>query len=423
MIRIAFYGNLCNNLFQICCGLRNFSSVDAHLFIDGGLGDLQQMPENDDHQLKRGYPHWIHPIPSTDPVKLLLAPWRAPLLKHLDNFDALVVSGYGPMLAQFTRIPSFFLTAGGDLTQWPFPFRYPRLYPAWRHRLGQVFRGLWQRRGIRHCEEVWTQPFGPFQNALEHLSIAREKISLQYFPLMLDTQKFSLLPLENLSGQARWLRLAHDFVIFHPSRLMILDDKERQHTGDWKANDRLIRGFAKFRRQTPHLRSVLALIHRPASRDMQIARELIRQLQIEDGVVWLRPTRSFGFSREELVELYSASDVVADDFGAGWFGSIVVEALSIGRPVVTYVDEQVMSQLYPYHPLVNARLPDEIAAALVHLSQQPHLRQELGLKGRQWVEEFHSYDGAGKIYSRRFDELAHRLGRLKKVTQPPFKAQ
>jgi glycosyltransferase involved in cell wall biosynthesis len=419
-MRVAFYGNLCNNLYQICRGLRQFTHIDAHLFIDGGLGDLQQLPENDDSALLAGYPDWIHRIPSLSQVELLLTPWRAPLLKHLGGFDALVVSGYGPMVAQFGRVPTFFLTAGGDLTQWPFPLRFRRLYARWYQRVGQLFRAFWQRRGIQRCAEVWTQPFAPFRLAIQRLSLEPGRVSVNYFPLILDTAKFKPRPLSTLSGQARQLRSDFDFVVFHPSRMLILDDIERQETGDWKANDRLLLGFARFVKDNPGLRAGLALVDRPASRDAPLAREMIRRLQIENSVVWLKPERPFGFTREQLIELYSASDVVADDFGAGWFGSVVVEALSIGVAVVSYLDESAMAQIYPWHPVVNACQPEEIASALQRLWDQPGWRQEQAQQGQRWVEEFHSYQGAGRIYADRFRELALRMN---KVSQPELKTE
>lgn len=409
-MRIAFYGNLCNNLYQCCRALRAHTSFDVHLFIDAEDGDHQQMPESDDSELASGYPDWIHRLPPIDRARMLLFPWTSPLIPLVAGFDALVVSGYGPILAQFVDIPTFFFTAGGDLTQWPFPFRYQSLYSSWAQRLGQLFRAFWQRRGIHRCREVWTQAFAPYRLAVTYLGLPKHQVSSTYFPLVIDITKFAARSLERVVGSARALREAYDFIVFHPSRLMILSDPSRRDTGDWKANDRLISGFAHFVQRNPGVKAALVMVDRVVSRDLQIARRLVQKLGIEDSVVWLTPPRPGGFSREELIDFYSVSDVVADDFGSGWFGSVTLEALAVGRPVVSFIDEEAMGMMYPEHPIQNARTEFEISGSLERLLKDTAYRLQCGERGCRWIQTYHSDGAAGSIYARHFQQLAERLG-------------
>jgi hypothetical protein len=92
--------------------------------------------------------------------------------------------------------------------------------------------------------------------------------------------------------------------------------------------------------------------------------------------------------------LYAACDVVADDFGAGWFGSIVVEAAASSKPVVTYVDETVMGDLFTWHPILNRRLPADIASTFLSLYRSKYLLSETGRISRIWFEEFFSSTAA-----------------------------
>src|SRR4051812_1068176 len=111
-MRIAFYGNYCNFYYQLAKALRTDSDLDIHLYIDSNA-DLQQRPESDEPALASGYPDWIHTGPySTLPSRV--APWRSPLIKALAQADLAVVSGFGPMFAQFAGVPYVFHTAGGD---------------------------------------------------------------------------------------------------------------------------------------------------------------------------------------------------------------------------------------------------------------------------------------------------------------------
>lgn len=401
-MRVAFYGNICNNFYQIARALREQYGWDAHLYLDEN-GGQQLLPESDDPELVHGYPAWIHVTPNS--VRYLLTPWLSPLIREWRGYDALVVSGMGPMLAQFAPLRTAFYATGSDLTIYPFSWRYQSLYKSWPKKLGQVVRGFWQRRGILRCTKIWANAYKPFTDALKLIGADSGRVSNIYFPLLLDIERFQPRRPEELSPLATSLRRQHKFIVFHPSRLMIRDEPLLRYTGDWKANDQLLRGFAQFVRSRPEVGAVLVLIDRPESRDMRLAQELIESWGIQHSVVWLQPPQQEGFKRHELVDLYAAADVVADDFGAGWFGSVVLEALAVGRPVINYLDPEVVPRFYPWNPIVEARTANEIARGLARLADNPEWRTELGVRSRAWIEEFHSHRGAVQNFVRGLREL------------------
>jgi glycosyltransferase involved in cell wall biosynthesis len=190
---------------------------------------------------------------------------------------------------------------------------------------------------------------------------------------------------------------------------MIQDDPQLKAAGQWKQNDLLFRGFAKFIKQSAHTRSVLVMPDRTQSNDITLGKRMIREMGLEPHVIWLQPPRPEGFTRDELIPFYSIADVVADDFGIGWFGSVVLEALSISRPVVTYIDENVMKRLYPWHPILSARTEEEIANHFMALYHDEKLKKEIGKRGRAWVEAFHSEEGTGPVYVRQITQFCERL--------------
>jgi glycosyltransferase involved in cell wall biosynthesis len=110
-----------------------------------------------------------------------------------------------------------------------------------------------------------------------------------------------------------------------------------------------------------------------------------------------------------MIDLYSAADVVADDFGIGWIGSVVLEALAIGRPVLSYIDEGVMRSMYPWHPIVSCRTPEEIADCLLGLYRDPARRQEIGQRGRDWIKAFHDPSHVSEVYCEAVRSLAGRI--------------
>ena len=70
----------------------------------------------------------------------------------------------------------------------------------------------------------------------------------------------------------------------------------------------------------------------------------------------------------ELVDLYSYSNVVADSFDKiGWIGSIVVEGLACSKPVIHSVNDEINNRLYGWHPILNAYTPAEVAEQIKEL--------------------------------------------------------
>jgi glycosyltransferase involved in cell wall biosynthesis len=396
-VKIALYGNTCNNFFAVARALRASSDIDAHLYIDHDA-PWNQLPESDEPSLRAGYPSWIH-RGRYRTVASRLWPRVSPLVREFEGYDLVMVSGYGVQLAPYVPRRFIFYVTGWDLTVAPFPFRFASRPSGLAEHASAVLNGVWQRRGIAAVSELWSQPFAPFVTAQRRLRVPEDKIVPRYFPIMLDTDLFRRDPSARESVDPNMRRLVHDhdFVVFHPSRMMLNAAQPYVDAGQWKGNDRLFEGFARFIAAAPEARPVLGLIDRWT--DRAIAQPLIDRLGIAQHVVWLKPANSYGFDRADLLPFYSVADVVIDEFGVGWFGSIVVEGLSMEKPVLCYLDEPVMKTLYPWHPVLTPRTPDEIAAHLTRLYRDPEERARLGEQGRRWAVEFHSIRHAAPRYA------------------------
>ena len=409
-MQVAFYGNIANIFYQIVKALREQSSIDAHLYIDF-QDPMVMRPESDTPSFKNHYPHWIHQGHYLNRTSMLF-PWKSELIKELGQYDAVVVSYLGPMFSQFIRRPTIFFVTGSDLTFFPFPKDFHFLYRTLSEKSTAYVKGFWQRRGIRRVSEIWTQPFSPYTNALEKLGVPLNRISPVYFPLTIDTQKFKnneeapSLKDKNIPQ----IGSTYDFVVFHPSRIMIRDHPSLKASGQWKRNDLLFRGFGRFLKQSGSKRSVLLIPDRIQSNDVALAKQMVVEMGLEPHVLWIRPPCPEGFTRDEIIRFYSISDVVADDFGAGWFGNVVLEGLAMSRPVLSYIDEKVMGRLYPWHPILSSNTEEGIVEYLMHLYHDRKYRKEVGCKGREWIETFHSEKIVSTIYVRRMTEICERLG-------------
>lgn len=401
--RIAFYGNIANIFYTIAKALRSKTEIDVHLYL-GSNTDLIQSPESEDPELKAQYPHWIHRSKKWDLISALYF-WKENIVKELAQFDLVILAGRGVVLTPFLRTKTVFYVTGSDLTLIPFYKRLRLVYPGSviKAIIGQVL----QRVGIKFVSEIWTQPFSPFKNALKCLNVNEKKIIDKYFPLIIDSDLFSLdksAP-QSSDKNIRMILDSFKFVVFHPSRLMINAHKELRDAGQWKQNDLLFKSFSDLVNIHGAKDAVLVMPERDVSPDVLTARKMIQELGIEKNVIWIKGDQRDGFARNELIKFYSIADVVADDFGIGWFGAVVLEGLSVGKPVLSYVDEKVMSTLYPWHPLLSNNTRQGNFNLLKQLYDNPDQRVELGIKGRKWIEQFHSKKSAAKLYLNQFARL------------------
>jgi glycosyltransferase involved in cell wall biosynthesis len=107
-----------------------------------------------------------------------------------------------------------------------------------------------------------------------------------------------------------------------------------------------------------------------------------------------------GYSHDTVLELVSTCDVVADQFLIGAYSRFAIEGMALGKPILCYLREN----LIPYNliwrdcPIVNTN-PDTLFDNIKKLYFDKELRNELGKKGRIYVERYHSLNYIGEQLS------------------------
>lgn len=389
--RIAFCGNVANALFPIVRVLRD-QGVDAHLFVDS-REPARWRPETDDPTLADGYPPWIHDGEWIRKMDMVI-PGRAPIIAELEGFDLVVGSGNTPMLAPFLRAPFIFFTTGADLTKQPFPIAFRGTRNGLLDMVGHAFLALWQRRGIRAAAQIWTQPFAPFLDALGRLNVPIDRVTDAYFPLIVDTDLFTPNPTSSPDWAAE-LRKNSDFVVLHPSRLVLDESPLMLRSGQTKGSRSILEGFARFVATGSAERPVIVLPS--ADRGAPDATKAIAELGIEDHVVWAEAPRPSGFHRTEMVHLYAAADVTVNEIGAGWFGWAALESMACGVPVVSHIDHDGIRQLYGEDwEWIHAQDANDLTERLRELAADSDERQARGRASREWIMRHHSVETAGR---------------------------
>ena len=299
------------------------------------------------------------------------------------------------MFGSFAKRPYFFFPTGYDLTGVPFPIqsRFHRKRGSLSDFSAFVL-AHWQRKGIRGANEILVPLYAPFSDAIDGIG----KISNQvgFLPLAHNENLFKAVESDEKEfSESKTLQ------IFHPSRIMMSEKKNPVDSGQTKHSDRLLKGFAQA--VNNGLDAELILVEQEFSPDRNAAHKIIAELGITDNVRWESSPNQNGFSWKELAGLYQKSNVVADDFGGiGWYGGVALEGLMSGLPVMSDIDEELLSELYGgiHHPFINVLTPSEIEEALFSLAD-PQYRDSVGKFSREWAIENHGRQKVAELFIQR----------------------
>ena len=99
-----------------------------------------------------------------------------------------------------------------------------------------------------------------------------------------------------------------------------------------------------------------------------------------------------GLDHRAAFERYRAADIVVDQLNAGWYGVFAIEAMALGKPVVTFLHEEAVRRTEEAFgvevPIVSAT-KDTLADVLRTLVESPEERARVGAASRAYVERVH----------------------------------
>jgi len=138
------------------------------------------------------------------------------------------------------------------------------------------------------------------------------------------------------------------------------------------------------------------VVHAPTSRQKKGTDwivEACKQLSVELDIVE-------DVRHDHAIERYRQADIVVDQLNAGWYGVFAIEAMALGKPVLTFLrDEAVRRTEEAYSvkvPLVHTT-KETLAETLGPLVESAEARRRIGQESRAYVERVHD---AGKVADR-----------------------
>jgi len=141
----------------------------------------------------------------------------------------------------------------------------------------------------------------------------------------------------------------------------------------------------------PIERERVRIVHAPShleKKGTEWVIEACKQLPVDLDVV-------HGVLNEQALERYKQADIVVDQLLRDWHGVFSIEAMALGKPVVTSLDEHAVRQTEEAYgikvPIVRAT-KDDLVEKLRPLVESFGERKRLGEAGRAYVERVHDIE-------------------------------
>ena len=130
------------------------------------------------------------------------------------------------------------------------------------------------------------------------------------------------------------------------------------------------------------------IVHAPSSRRRKGSEHVIAAVAGLDADLELVE----GLHHDAAFERYRAADIVVDQLNAGWYGLFAIEAMALGKPVVTFLHDKAVRRTEEAFgtrvPIVSATA-ETLREALRPLVADAARRRELGAASRAYVERVH----------------------------------
>lgn len=113
-------------------------------------------------------------------------------------------------------------------------------------------------------------------------------------------------------------------------------------------------------------------------------------------------------THEEAFEIYKNADIIIDQLLAGTYGVFSIEAMALGKPVLTYVDDEMIKTFPNELPIIRSD-KNTLGNNIRELIYNADKRNEVGIKGSEYAKKYHNYKknalALEKIYKGEYPKL------------------
>ncbi|MBA3348657.1 MAG: glycosyltransferase family 4 protein [Actinobacteria bacterium] len=149
--------------------------------------------------------------------------------------------------------------------------------------------------------------------------------------------------------------------------------------------------LARIEPAPPSDRARPLIVHAPSSRRRKGTEAIVAACEGLDADLELVE----GLHHDEAFERYRRADIVVDQLNAGWYGLFAIEAMALGKPVVTFLHDEAVRRTEEAFatevPLVSATA-ETLRERLRPLVASAEERRRIGADSRAFVEHVHDLE-------------------------------
>lgn len=132
------------------------------------------------------------------------------------------------------------------------------------------------------------------------------------------------------------------------------------------------------------------IVHAPTNRYLKGSDFIETAIEELSNVYNIEYLRVENMKQEQAFELYKKADIIIDQLRTGTYGVFAIEGMALGKPVITYVTDEMKNSLPDSLPIISAN-SQNIKMQIEYLLRDANLRLKLGKEGRTYVETYHDY--------------------------------
>ena len=302
--------------------------VDAHLFMYKNEQELF-LPENDTYEIDK-YQPYIHVLPLKANTQGLLFLKKVELKEMFKDFDSFIGCGMAPAIFLKLGIElDIFIPHDDGLENTV----YPEL--SFKQLFRSIARSYVVKVQVKGLQENTKKVIASEIQEVQSDSISRLNLSKKCInKYLLMVYREELKESDEIREISAILK-KYDFIVFSHTRHIwhkrwITNELMEKYGG--KGLDKLIIGYGSFIKKNPQSNALLVLFEYGS--DVDDAKEIIRELQIEKHVLWLKR-----MPRKEILQLIDYADIVVDALSATMWGGVGWEGLSRGKILMQNIEQ------------------------------------------------------------------------------------
>ena len=137
------------------------------------------------------------------------------------------------------------------------------------------------------------------------------------------------------------------------------------------------------------------IVHAPTSPEIKGTQYIIKAIDTLKLNYQLDFKLVQGISHSEAMKIYQQADLIIDQIMLGSYGLFALEAMSMGKPVICWLTDFMLSKYPADLPLISAN-PDNIRDVLENILKNRDMLIPLGQRGRDYVVKYHDYRAVAK---------------------------